>query len=278
MARVDEANEDPPETGPETAETAETSESPAESDKPEDSEATDAPEAPDSDRPSGPAPEPVTEVRKRRWVRQAAEVPLLILLAFGIAIVIKTLLVQAFFIPSGSMLPTLHVGDRVLVEKISYRLHGPQRGDVVVFARDVFGPVPDVPWHQDARNFVRELLGMQAGTGEEDYIKRVVAIGGDTIRYAGNPRRLYINGQEVDEPFIRRGVDRVSSPLTSDDCKRLDMERSADGCIVPAGRVFVMGDNRANSQDSRSIGPVDEDKIVGRAFVIIWPPSDIGTL
>jgi signal peptidase I len=216
--------------------------------------------------------------KKRRVWGYLAELPVLILLAFVIAIIIKTFLLQAFYIPSGSMIPTLHVGDRVLVEKLSYRFGGPDRGDVVVFANDVFGSQPpDVPWYDDAKNFVRELLGLPTGM-EEDYIKRVVAVAGDTIRYVGNPRHLVVNGQAVDEPYINNGRDPTSQTITSGDCDRLGMETERDACIVPAGDVFVMGDNRANSQDSRFLGPVDEDKIVGRAFVIIWPPGDFGTL
>jgi signal peptidase I len=217
--------------------------------------------------------------KKRRGVLgYLAELPVLILLAFVIAIIIKTFLLQAFYIPSGSMLPSLRVGDRVLVEKLSYRFGGPDRGDVVVFANHVFGAqAPDVPWYDDARNFVKELLGLPTGL-EEDYIKRVVAVGGDTIRYVGNPRHLVVNGQMVDEPYINHGRDLTSQTITSGDCERLGMETERDACVVPAGDVFVMGDNRANSQDSRFLGPVDEDEIVGRAFVIIWPPDDFGTL
>ena len=215
--------------------------------------------------------------RLRTVAGHLTELPVLILAAFVIAVVIKTFLVQAFFIPSGSMLPTLHPGDRVLVEKLAYRLHDPRRGDVVVFEKSVFGVAPDVPWYQDAKNFIRELLGLPTGD-EEDYIKRIVAIGGDTIRYAGSPRRLTINGQEVPQPFIREGRDRFSSSLTEQDCQRLDMRSSEGGCLVPAGRVFVMGDNRGDSEDSRILGPIDEDRIVGRAFVIIWPPGDFSGL
>ena len=218
------------------------------------------------------------KVKKERSVaRQVAELPLLVAVAFFIAIIIKTFLVQAFFIPSGSMIPTLRVGDRVLVEKISYRLHDPRRGDVIVFARDILGPQPDVPWYQDARNFMRELVGLPVGD-EEDFIKRVVAIGGDTIRYQGNPRSLFVNDEAVDQPYINRGVDRSSPTLTEKDCKRLSMEPSGEGCLVPAGRIFVMGDNRGNSQDSRFLGPIEEDKIIGRGFVVIWPLSHLGSL
>ena len=206
------------------------------------------------------------------------ELPVLILVALGIAVFIKTFLVQAFFIPSGSMLPTLQVGDRVLVEKVSYALGSPSRGDVVVFARSVFGAkVPEVPWYEDVRNFGRELLGLPSGV-EADYIKRVVAVGGDTIRYGGQPRTLYINGDRVAEPFLTRRPDVSSPSVTSRDCARLEMRRAGRGCLVPKGEVFVMGDNRANSEDSRAIGPVGEDTIVGHAFAIIWPPGDFAAL
>jgi signal peptidase I len=198
---------------------------------------------------------------------------MLVLLAFLIAILIKTFVIQAFYIPSGSMIPTLRVGDRVLVEKVSYRLHGVRRGDVVVFEKDVFGSKPpDVPWYDDARNFFRDLLGLPTSS-EEDYIKRAVAVGGDTIRYAGTPRHLIVNSEDVDISYVKGGRDRFSSTVTEDDCQRLDMQPVDGGCRVPAGRIFVMGDNRSSSEDSRILGPIDEDKVVGRAFVVIWPIS-----
>lgn len=213
----------------------------------------------------------------RRLLSHLTELPVLVLFAFVIAVVIKTFLVQAFFIPSGSMIPTLRRGDRVLVEKLSYLADGPDRGDVVVFERSFFGEPPDVPWYEDTKNFFRELLGLPTGN-EEDYIKRVVAVGGDTIRYVGSPRRLYINGEIVDQPFVNHGKDSGSPTLTDRDCRRLDMEVEGDGCLVPAGQIFVMGDNRGDSEDSRILGPVDEDRVVGRAFVLIWPPGRFGGL
>ena len=215
--------------------------------------------------------------RSHSLLTQITELPILILFAFAIAVLIKTFLVQAFFIPSESMLPTLQIGDRVLVEKLSYRFGEPERGDVVVFARSVFGEAPDEPWLTDARNFLRELLGLPTGV-EEDYIKRVVAVGGDVLQYSGEPRRLTINGDRVDEPYVQGGKDLGSSPLTARQCKGLKMEAVDGGCRVPAGRVFVMGDNRSNSEDSRVIGPIDESKIVGHAFLILWPPGDFGGL
>lgn len=216
--------------------------------------------------------------KQRSTLAKITEVPLLIIMAFAIAVVIKTFLVQAFYIPSESMLPTLRVGDRVLVEKVGYLFGDAGRGDVVVFEREAFGATSrDLPWHEDIRNGLRELLGLPTGL-EEDYIKRVVAVGGDVIRYVGSPRRLFVNGERQDISYVKGGQDKGSPTLTSDDCRRLKMERAGDGCRVPAGSVFVMGDNRSNSEDSRVIGPVDEEKIVGRAFLIIWPPSDFSTL
>jgi signal peptidase I len=221
--------------------------------------------------------EPKKEKRKKSWTHQLAELPILILFAFIIAVIIKTFLAQAFFIPSESMVPTLRVGDRVLVEKVSYRLGDPSRGQVIVFAKEVLGEVPDVPWYEDARNFLRELLGLPTGK-EEDYIKRIVAVGGDSIRYSGSPRELEINGREVNEAYIRGGQDRASQAFTSSDCSRFDMEVAGRACVVPENHVFVMGDNRPNSADSRSFGPIAEDKIIGRAFIVIWPPDDFGSI
>lgn len=213
--------------------------------------------------------------RRSLW-NKATEIPVLIVLALVIAIFIKTFLVQAFFIPSGSMLPTLRVGDRVLVEKIGFRFGDPGRGDVVVFERRVFGSgAADLSMFEKARNGFRELLGLPTGT-DEDYIKRIVGVGGDVIRYVGSPRRLLVNGERQEEPYVRGGRDFGSPTITSDDCKRLKMEVSGNGCRVPAGMVFVMGDNRGNSEDSRVIGPVSDDKIVGKAFWVVWPPGDFG--
>jgi signal peptidase I len=234
-------------------------------------------------RPAPAEPAPADEKKapkkkkKRSLKHQLIELPILILIAFLIAVLIKTFVAQAFFIPSASMRPTLYEGDRVIVEKLSYRFSDPEQGDVVVFSRSVLGRTEDLPWYDDARVFLRELLGLPTGK-EEDFIKRVVAVEGDTIRYAGRPRELEVNGDVVAEPYIRGGEDRVSQPFTSKDCKRFKMEIDAGGCVVPSGTVFVMGDNRNNSQDSRVFGPVEEDKIVGRAFIIIWPPGDFGGL
>jgi len=215
--------------------------------------------------------------RKSSVLKQVAELPLLILLAFAIAVVIKIFLVQAFFIPSASMNPTLVRGDRVLVEKLGYRFGEPQRGQVIVFAQDAARRPPDLPWSEDARNFFRELLGLPTGE-ETDFIKRIVAVGGDVVSYDGNRRKLIVNGERIDEPYTKGGVDTGSTKIIADNCRSMELERQRNGCRVPAGMVFVMGDNRSNSMDSRVFGPVEEDEIIGRAWLIIWPPRDFGTL
>jgi signal peptidase I len=199
----------------------------------------------------------------------------LVVIAFALAVVLKTFLIQAFYIPSASMEPTLEVGDRVLVEKITYHLRPPHRGDVIVFTRPAGkATTTDLPWYDDVRDFLRELVGLPV-PGNEDIIKRVVAVGGDSIRYQGQPRRLMVNGHSVPQGYILHGVDRHSPKLTDSDCKRLHMRSGPQGCVVPGGDLFVLGDNRGNSEDSRFIGPVDQDSVVGRAFVVLWPPGDL---
>jgi signal peptidase I len=193
------------------------------------------------------------------------ELPVLIVIAFAIALLIKTFLLQAFFIPSASMEPTLKIGDRVLVEKVGYRFGGAGRGDVVVFEKDVGAIInpeaadDDDPFYVDIANAFRELFGFPTGS-KQDFIKRVIAIGGDTVQ--GRDGHVLVNGEAIAEPYLPEGT-----------------ETSDFGPVeIPDGMIFVMGDNRANSDDSRSFGPVDEGKVVGRAFVLIWPPADVGTL
>jgi signal peptidase I len=156
------------------------------------------------------------------------EVVVIVVAAFALALLIQQFLVKPFYIPSPSMVPTLIEGDRVLVNRLVYRYAEPERGDIVVF---------HPPF----------------ATGD-DYIKRVVAVGGDTVEVREG--RLYVNGIPQDEPYLPEEMD---TPLSPEE--------------VPAGHVFVMGDNRNLSGDSRIFGPVSEDELVGRAFLIYWPPT-----
>ena len=157
-----------------------------------------------------------------------------------IALTAQALLVQAFWIPSPSMVPTLEVGDRVLVNKLAYETHDVHRGDVIVFERP-----PGASQGED---------------GIKDLIKRVVAVGGDTIEAVDG--RVYVNGERIDEPYLVDGTPTDNLEIQE----------------IPAGRVFVMGDNRTNSEDSRVFGPIEEDTIVGRAFVKVLPLGDVGWL
>lgn len=175
-------------------------------------------------------------------MRSVAEWVLVVVGAVLAALLVKTFLFQAFRIPSESMVPTLLVGDRVLVNKVSYKLHEVHRGDVVVFTRP-------------------EKLEDPSGTEPEDLIKRVVAVGGDTV--VARDGVLYVNNQPMTEPYVQKGAGTF----------HLD-----EAVTVPEGQVFVMGDNRENSQDSRYFGPISTDTIIGRAFVRMFPFNRFGSL
>ncbi len=188
------------------------------------------------------------------------ETAVLIVLAVLLAVLFKTFLVQAFYIPSGSMEPTLNVSDRVLVEKVSYRFGNVKDGDVIVFVHDLPGVEPERS-NPVARFFTS--LGQAVGVAppsSRDFIKRVVGTPGDRITCRQG--RLLRNGRPVSEPYLAPGA-------TTENCTPV---------TVPSGKLYVMGDNRNNSEDSRTFGPVNRSSVVGRAFVRIWPLSHTGWL
>ena len=204
-----------------------------------------------------PADEEQDEKRKPFW----RELPVLVVIAFAAALLIKTFLLQAFYIPSASMEPTLEAGDRVLVEKVSYLFGEPDHGDVVVFEREVdtLALEQDESFFRDIGDGLRELFGFPT-EGRQDFIKRVIAVGGETVEVTGG--ELKVDGSVVDEPYLPDDFVTADFPAYT----------------VPDGEIFVMGDNRGNSDDSRSFGGFPVDDVIGRAFILIWPPSQVGGL
>jgi len=200
--------------------------------------------------------------RRHNSRRNAIEWVVVVAGALLVAIIIKTFLFQAFYIPSPSMEPTLKVGDRVLVNKLSYKLHDVHRSDIVVFERPSTKP-------QTVEGCNGESVTITPPTNStenvHDLIKRVVALGGETVESRSG--RIFVNGQLLDEPYLASTVVTPVFSTFSSPCIR-----------VPKGDIFVLGDNRINSSASNSFGPIPESLIVGRAFVRVWPPGDIGGL
>ena len=180
-------------------------------------------------------------------LQSLGEIAKVVIIALVIALGIRTFFLQPFIIPSGSMLDTLHIGDRLFVTKFSYGIHlpfmskeivstgEPQRGDIIVF------PYPEDP--------------------SQDYIKRVVGIPGDVLEI--RDKQLYRNGEAVQEAYIKHT-----------DATLMGRRDNMPPTTVPSGKVFVMGDNRDQSMDSRFWGFVNKDTIVGKALVIYWSSTD----
>jgi len=184
----------------------------------------------------------------------AREIIGLFVTAFLVSMLIKILIIQAYYIPSQSMEPTLEVQDRVMVSKLAYTFAGPNPGEVIVFdLPDLIEPPQQTLWE----NLVEEVtegigIGINVPT---ELIKRVIAVGGDRVEIRNN--QVLVNDVALAEPYVAAGV-----------------QMSDLGPVyIPYGHVWVLGDNRNNSRDSRVFGPVAEDTIVGRAFTRFWPPS-----
>lgn len=193
--------------------------------------------------------------RGQRAKRLIIEWVVLIAAALAIAFLIKTFLFQAFYIPSGSMEPTLNIHDRVLVNKLSYDFHDVHRGDIVVFTAP--------PGERSA--------------GIDDLVKRVIGLPGETVteRTDGG---VYINGRRLREPYLPT-KDTPTRPEAGDVPPGCGAPADGSpGCVVPAGRIFVLGDNRTESKDARTFGPIPESTIVGRVFVRIWPLNNLSFL
>jgi signal peptidase I len=192
------------------------------------------------------------------FLRLLREALIVIVGATLIAFLLKVLVAQAFFIPSASMMPQLEVADRVLVSKISYRLHEPRRGDIVVFDCPVV-ECGDDPGDSGGgvgrilRSFGEGVGVIQPST--QEFIKRVVALPGETVE--SRDGQVFVDGRRLIEPYLSPGTLTANLAPT----------------MVPAGQLYVMGDNRANSSDSRVFGPVTRASVVGRAVAKVWPPA-----
>ncbi len=183
--------------------------------------------------------------RRSRWLGEGVAV---VVIAVLVAVLLRTFVVQTFFIPSGSMEPTLQIGDRILVNKLSYHLHSVQRGDIVVFSRP------------PAENC--------GGPEVNDLVKRVIGLPGDTISLSGG--YVYIDGKRLDEswlPSVDQGVTEAGPPGNA--------ANLAHAYRVPAGDYFMMGDNRTDSCDSRWWGPIPKSLIVGKVDLRIWPIGSV---
>jgi signal peptidase I len=207
------------------------------------------------------------------------ELPVLLLIAFVLALVVKTFFVQAFFIPSGSMEQTLHgcpgcTGDRVLVNKVPYWFGSPEPGDIVVFkGPDTWSPEinvsPPSNWISGAFLWLGRTVGI-APPSEDDFVKRVIATSGQTVQCCDAQGRVTVDGKPLDEPYIYQ-----NTPLES---------RPFGPVTVPQGRLWVMGDHRSASADSREhmsdkySGTIGVDDVIGKAAMIVWPPSRFGLL
>jgi signal peptidase I len=218
-----------------------------------------------------PAPEAPKTKKQRSLLR---ELPFLIGIALVLALLIKTFLVQAFFIPSESMENTLLVGDRVLVNKLGMRLGGDiKRGQIVVF-KDPGGWLGQAPvqgGNAISRGLqeIFEFFGLMPSADQGDLIKRVIAVGGDQVKCCDEGGRIEVNGVALDEPYVYPG----NAPGDA-----------AFQVVVPKGRLWVMGDHRSVSRDSTKHmadpggGAIPEDDVVGRAFVRLWPLDRVSRL
>lgn len=175
------------------------------------------------------------------WIKAIA-------IALVLVVLIRWLLFKPFIVDGPSMQPNFHTGERVIVNEILYDIRSPQRGEVIVF---------HVP------------------SEGRDFIKRVIAVAGDTVKVEGDV--VTVNGEPVDETYIQEAIDARHAINSLYNNKDFPNEEVPDG-TVPEGHVFVMGDNRSDSTDSRMIGYVPLDDIVGRADLIFWPIQDISII
>jgi signal peptidase I len=189
---------------------------------------------PDQTHPKSIAPQPLLVTWWEKWRENIT----ILVLALGLAFFIRTFVAEPRYIPSGSMLPTLEIGDRLIVEKLSYYSHPPQRGDIIVFA-----PPPQ--------------LQEQGFEQDQAFIKRIIGLPGNTVEVKNG--HVFIDRQLLTENYIAEAPNYPMSPM-----------------VVPPGQFFVMGDNRNNSNDSHIWGFLPRANIIGHACFRFWPIERLG--
>jgi len=189
-----------------------------------------------------------------------SELPVLVVVALVIAVLLRTFVVQVFFIPSSSMVPTLAVDDRILVEKLTYRFREPARGEIVVFSgADGRTLVTEGPWPLRASEALGRMIGV-IPPDPSDLVKRVVGLPGEEVAIVDGVLR--VDGIPIDERYLTGPAPTDFGPVQ-----------------VPAGTLFFLGDNRRNSADSRgSLGFVARERVIGRALGVVWPPGNARSL
>jgi signal peptidase I len=224
---------------------------------------------PDRKKPPAPqlqppeqAEEPAAAEEKQRprpsfW-QSVREILVILVIAVLVAIFLQSFVIKAFIIPSSSMEPTLQIGDRVMVDRMTYYFRKPRRGDIIVFRYP-----PTAPQATNTTNIlywpfeqVGETLHLTHRTNSSPFVKRVIATGGETIEIKKG--QVFIDGKPIKEDY--KVHDAYDMPPTK----------------IPAGQLFCMGDNRPNSRDSRYWGTVPVRSVIGKVFLIWWPPSRFG--
>ncbi|MGP3536467.1 signal peptidase I [Microbacterium sp. RD1] len=227
--------------------------------------------------PATEQPRPAEEGRRRGWLVFLRDVVIIVVIALLVSFLVKTFLVRSFYIPSASMAQTLIVQDRILVDEITPRFGAYERGDVVVF-RDPGGWLPPStaparPAIVEAFDWVLSLVGLSAPDSDDHLIKRVIGLPGDHVVCCNALGQVTVNGVPLDETgYLNLPPGRTApEPVTYD-------------VVVPDGSLWVLGDNRDSSRDSRynqdqpGGGFVPLDNVVGRAFLVTWPFDRFGTI
>jgi signal peptidase I len=202
----------------------------------------------------------VAKSKQRSTAGSLVELVTIVAVALGLALAIQAFIVKPFRIPSESMVPTLEVGQRVLVDRITKHFSSPGRGDIVVFKPPAGADDDRCGVSHPSDQPCPEPTAQRSQT---NFIKRVVGLPGDHLKVIDG--RVWIDGKQLKEPYIR--------PDAS--CEICNLRREI---TVPPGHFFMMGDNRGESDDSRTWGPVPKKWIIGKAFFTYWPPHRIGTL